>query len=119
MNKKYKFCPGKSCTAVAYSKFELVDIHCDCGHSWCFQCSQDAHLPIDCELLQTWLERIGDEDGDTKAWMKLNTKPCPKCKKPIQKNQGCMHMTCSGCKHQFCWICLADDYNYSHSGSGG
>ena len=82
-------------------------------------CNEDAHLPIPCELLQTWNERINDEDGDTKMWLKLNTKNCPKCKKPIQKNSGCMHMTCSSCKHQFCWICLADDPGYSHTGGGG
>jgi ariadne-1 len=34
-------------------------------------------------------------DEIDKAWISLNTKPCPKCKLNIEKNQGCMHMTCS------------------------
>jgi len=47
-----------------------------------------------------------------------NTKPCPKCKVNIEKNQGCNHMVCEKCKHQFCWLCLADDLNYVHQHSG-
>jgi len=42
------------------------------------------------------------------------TKPCPGCRWPIEKNQGCAHMTCTQCRHQFCWNCMA---NWSSHGS--
>jgi len=33
-------------------------------------------------------------------------KKCPRCMVPIAKTAGCKHMTCSACKHDFCWRCL-------------
>ena len=28
-------------------------------------------------------------------WMLSNSKKCPNCKSPIEKNEGCNHMRCS------------------------
>ena len=67
---------------------------------------------MDCDLYSTWLERLGKTEDDTSNWLKLNTKPCPKCKTSIDKNGGCMHMTCRNCKHNFCWLCLGDYANH-------
>ena len=40
-------------------------------------------------------------------WILTNSKPCSKCKRPIEKNQRCRHMTCTPpCKFEFCWLCL-------------
>ncbi len=30
---------------------------------------------------------------------------CPKCETPIEKDEGCNHMSCTVCGHYFCWIC--------------
>lgn len=107
----YKFCPGTDCPAIVkkLTVDDLWDFKCNkCNGLFCFECSKQAHQPIDCDLLQQWMDRMGNEDEDSQMWIKLNTKPCPKCKTIIEKNQGCMHMTCRQCKHDFCWLCMGD-----------
>ncbi|CAF1645251.1 unnamed protein product, partial [Adineta ricciae] len=42
----------------------------------------------------------------SERWINGNTKACPKCHAHIEKNEGCDHMTCAKCKHEFCWQCL-------------
>jgi hypothetical protein len=36
----------------------------------------------------------------------LNIKDCPKCSTPMEKSEGCNHMTCGGCKAHICWVCM-------------
>ncbi|MCJ1397278.1 hypothetical protein MMC11_000470 [Xylographa trunciseda] len=49
------------------------------------------------------------EQMANEVYFAANTKMCPKksCGRPIEKNGGCSHMTCSQCGHQFCWDCFA------------
>ncbi|GHP08012.1 hypothetical protein PPROV_000675400 [Pycnococcus provasolii] len=84
-----------------------LDVICDCDHAWCFACGEEAHRPVDCGTVRSWLYKNSAESENTN-WILANSKPCPKCKRPIEKNQGCMHMVCGPpCKHEFCWLCLA------------
>jgi ariadne-1 len=115
VSKRAKWCPGKNCS-LAYENPSLkqCDVICkDCETDWCFKCLKRAHRPIGCDELVKWLNRIEQGEDDSDIWLKLNTKPCPKCKVSIQKNQGCMHMTCSQCRYEFCWLCLGDYRNHS------
>ena len=40
-----------------------------------------------------WKQKCQD-DSETKHWLTANTKPCPKCGKPVEKNGGCNLVTC-------------------------
>ncbi len=50
----------------------------------------------------------GKDDSLNTGWIQKNSKACPQCKVHIEKNQGCMHMTCRNCHYEFCWICMTD-----------
>ncbi len=73
----------------------------------------EGHWPSTCNELK-WFKQIhdkhdpeADREMKTLQWLLSYTKDCPKCGNPIEKNGGCNHMSCSACKYQFCWICLA------------
>uniref|UniRef100_A0A0E0IF84 RBR-type E3 ubiquitin transferase n=1 Tax=Oryza nivara TaxID=4536 RepID=A0A0E0IF84_ORYNI len=70
------------------------------------KCTEEAHRPVNCETVSRWILKNSAE-SENMNWILANSKPCPKCKRPIEKNQGCMHMTCTPpCKFEFCWLCL-------------
>ncbi|VAH49065.1 unnamed protein product [Triticum turgidum subsp. durum] len=70
------------------------------------KCTEEAHRPVDCATVSKWILKNSAE-SENMNWILANSKPCPKCKRPIEKNQGCMHITCTPpCKFEFCWLCL-------------
>lgn len=92
---------------------------CQCGSLTCLGCERVGHDPLNCEMYDQWDKSTGAiQDKLNQDWIKHNTKPCPGCKVGIQKNQGCMHMTCAKCKHEFCWLCLGD-WKVHGSSTGG
>lgn len=105
-NKQMRWCPRVGCDYVVEYKKDNPwrEITCKCGHMFCFKCGLDAHLPVPCDLATRFLA-LDTTDALTANLIKAITKPCPKCKVPIQKNEACIHMNCAKCGHQFCWLC--------------
>ncbi|KAL5231729.1 hypothetical protein ABZP36_030505 [Zizania latifolia] len=106
-SKKTKWCPAPDCTcAVEFLSDGSYDVSCNCKFSFCWNCTEEAHRPVNCETVSKWVLKNSAE-SENMNWILANSKPCPKCKRPIEKNQGCMHMTCTPpCKFEFCWLCL-------------
>jgi len=132
------WCPAAGCgRALKVPKEgDPPDMHCVCGYSFCRHCNKEAHGPLPCGLVDTWGTLILDHDKlsekekkalerkkqlqakmmadarKNEAWLMGRARPCPKCLRWIEKNQGCNHMTCrtnaGGCGHEFCWLCLGD-----------
>ncbi|CAB4001877.1 ankyrin repeat and IBR domain-containing 1-like [Paramuricea clavata] len=115
---------------------ETVPLIVDCGneHYFCWHCMEQSHEPSTCEGWKRWLEAIEEilpklpkddlkecpetERVANSLWLITNSKPCPKCSSPIQKNEGCNHIKCTKCKHEFCWVCL-EPWKKHNSSTGG
>jgi len=119
LNGTSRWCPGPGCERVAAlctdatnSSLQFTDSTiiavCDtCTTSFCLKCGEEPHAPLVCKYLSRWHEKCRNE-SETANWILANTKPCTRCGSRIEKNQGCNHMTCQQCKHEFCWICMGD-----------
>jgi ariadne-1 len=109
IDSSYQSCEGNECRCIAHSSMDLasfcsVPVSCPaCKTSFCFKCGGDPHEPSTCDAINDW----NLVHGSSSFWIKINAKPCPTCKVPIEKNGGCNHVTCSKCRAEFCWICLS------------
>ncbi|XP_056430901.1 E3 ubiquitin-protein ligase RNF14-like [Hyla sarda] len=115
------YCPRLSCQAPVIQEPEGAMGMCSvCQYAFCVHCKMTFHGISPCKVLEEKYVELSDEDEEEgmrtleKAihkkwnleWVEENTKPCPGCKAPIEKNDGCNKMTCSKCKQFFCWLCL-------------
>mmetsp|Transcript_4443 Transcript_4443/g.5437 ORF Transcript_4443/g.5437 Transcript_4443/m.5437 type:complete len:602 (-) Transcript_4443:808-2613(-) len=111
-----RWCPGPGCDRIAaitnvnttvYDADSIVATCDKCTTCFCLKCGSEPHPPLTCRDLDTWKEKCENE-SETANWILANTKPCPKCRSRIEKNQGCNHMTCQQCRYEFCWICSGE-----------
>ncbi|XP_066909118.1 ankyrin repeat and IBR domain-containing protein 1 [Halyomorpha halys] len=136
-NKTIKWCPHAGCGRAVKLPQLLPQgkmshaVDCGSGHFFCWECLGEAHAPSSCHDWRNWLQKISQvrpeeitghgsesEDAANCLWLVTNSKPCPNCKSPIQKNEGCNHMRCSKCKCDFCWVCL-ESWKRHSSATGG
>lgn len=121
-NPVVKWCPNPAgCNFVCeYPGVDQCEIRCMCNFVWCWSCGEESHRPADCKTVNQWNVKNSAESENI-SWIRANTKACPKCHKPIEKNRGCNHMICSkagGCGHEFCWLCLGDWWAHGTSTGG-
>ncbi len=104
-----KQCPTPECkyAFIADGSNQKQNIQCPrCKEHYCSHCLINHPKQISCEDANP--ERASD------TWKNAHTKPCPQCKAPIEKNEGCLHMTCQACHHEFCWECLVPYKEMKH-----
>lgn len=94
-----KWCPAPGCEyAIEFEgdgdNSSGYDVTCLCSYGFCWDCGEESHRPVDCELVKNWSMKNSVE-AENIRWILKYSKPCPMCKRPIEKNQGCNHMICS------------------------
>lgn len=101
-----KYCPTADCRMVYRVSTDGRRHTCGaCLAEICTSCHMQYHSGLTCAMFRS--ER--GVEGRLKEWMMedpSNRKNCPKCNTPIEKNEGCNHMTCSQCHSHMCWLCL-------------
>jgi len=111
-----RWCPRPGCGNAMIGSSDVPMMICSndsCRFTFCFKCKEEWHADVTCEQYQQWKMENSESEARYIDWVRNNTKTCPKCKTPIEKNGGCNHMTCKNCKHEFCWLC-SQDYTSSH-----
>jgi ATP-dependent RNA helicase DHX8/PRP22 len=98
---EYSFCITESCSFFKVPSNFFHDCP-KCGKSFCVKCKKLPHSGLTCK-------EANDNDFLFERYkLEAGIKKCPKCQKDIEKNMGCNHMSCIMCKHEFCWICMAN-----------
>ena len=82
-----KWCPGVDCI-FSVEKVIITDneVRCPRGHHWCYICRQEAHAPVSCNVVSGWT-RITTTPNESVKWIQENTKLCPFCHRPVEKNR--------------------------------
>jgi hypothetical protein len=76
-----------------------------CNRPTCFKHRVVWHTDMSCDQYDILKSQPSETDANNK-WLEMFSKQCPQCQWHIQKYEGCDHMTCRYCQHQFCWECF-------------
>ncbi|OWM72296.1 hypothetical protein CDL15_Pgr018181 [Punica granatum] len=71
-NKKTKWCPAPGCDyAIEFIVGSgYYDVICRCSHSFCWNCTEEAHRPVDCDTVARWTLKNSAE-SENMNWLCL------------------------------------------------
>ncbi|ETV85027.1 hypothetical protein, variant 1 [Aphanomyces astaci] len=98
-----RWCPSASCDAMVDCNPKIATFQCSfCKTKGCFKCGNLSHP------FRTCHQAMDAQYRDWEARQRRTSNPvkaCPSCGVRIWKLDGCAHMTCSKCRHEWCWVC--------------
>ncbi|KAF0690015.1 Aste57867_18577 [Aphanomyces stellatus] len=98
-----RWCPNPQCEHMVDCDPAKATFQCtDCKTKGCYKCGNASHP------FRTCHQAMDRQYREWEAAQKANAspiKPCPTCQYRIWKLDGCNHMTCVKCRHEWCWVC--------------
>ncbi|KAF9226084.1 hypothetical protein BS17DRAFT_878787 [Gyrodon lividus] len=125
---EFKCCKTPDCTQIyrsVRSGERAKSLHCpSCFAAVCNGCNEDAHDGLTCAASRLRRDPA-EQDRLNDQWIASQggrVKKCPRCSVPIEKLEGCNHMTCR-CGAHICWRCMGTFtaetiYPHMHSAHG-
>uniref|UniRef100_A0A1J3EH55 RBR-type E3 ubiquitin transferase n=1 Tax=Noccaea caerulescens TaxID=107243 RepID=A0A1J3EH55_NOCCA len=118
-NEIIKQCPAPGCDyLIEFLRWKdpeecSLNVVCLCGHTFCWRCGIESHIPVTCNNASDWLStelkklKAAADDSSSRSWIDNNTKPCPFCLAPADFGgyRVSRFVTCD-CGGEFCWRCL-------------
>ena len=99
---EYHYCPTPDCPQAYPTGPRNAVISCpSCLARICPSCHVEYHEGVTCADREDGGDRLFHE------WLQTHdVKMCPGCAAPIERAEGCNHMTCTRCHTHTCWVCL-------------
>ncbi|CAK5272135.1 unnamed protein product [Mycena citricolor] len=99
--KELHYCPSPDCQQIYRTGPKGTVVHCpSCLLRICSFCHTEAHDGIVCQ--DSWQ----DTDKLFASWINgHDVKKCAGCGIPIEREEGCHHVTCTQCHTHMCWVC--------------
>ena len=73
-NRLLRWCPFPDCSYVVKVQYpDARPVVCKCQNIFCFNCGENWHDPVKCNLLRSWIKKC-DDDSETSNWIAANTK---------------------------------------------
>ncbi|KAJ7484652.1 hypothetical protein FB451DRAFT_1233060 [Mycena latifolia] len=99
--KEFHYCPSPDCLQIYRTGPKGTVVQCPaCLLRICTHCHSEVHDGFAC----------AEQDGGDrlfKEWAASHdVKNCPGCAIPIERDEGCHHVTCIQCQSHICWVCL-------------
>ncbi|KAI0100676.1 hypothetical protein GGR51DRAFT_349885 [Nemania sp. FL0031] len=103
----FRWCLNPKCGAGQIYSSGCEKAKCyACKHSSCARHDVPWHSGETCRDYDKRTHRQRKNRKLSEKHVRKTTKPCPGCKKDVNKYSGCDHITCV-CGHEWCWLCFA------------